>query len=180
MSRKNHLLLIYVTGALLLAIVAISGYQSFQIVRSHNAKNSALHYLGSTGWQWQNESIGVQIKQEDGYSPALRKVNLDEDYAALITLSDKGEYRGFVFFNAACEPGSVISETKYVSPTGEQSSSVLHCIEGKLVYIQTWPTGIPSERWADNVGAYAFDVNLTNWNFKPLVKAYYMGKGEAI
>jgi len=180
MNRKTSPVLLYVTGALLLTVIAISAYKSFQIVRSHNAKNSALHYLGSTGWQWQDESIGVQIKERDGYSPALRKVNLDEDYAALITLSDKGEYRGFVFFNAACEPGSVISETKYVSPTGEQSSSVLHCIEGKLVYIQTWPTGIPSERWADNVGAYAFDVDLTNWNFKPLVKAYYMGKGEAI
>jgi len=180
MNRKTSPVLLYVTCALLLTVIAISAYKSFQIVRSHNAKNSALHYLGSTGWQWQDESIGVQIKERDGYSPALRKVNLDEDYAALITLSDKGEYRGFVFFNAACEPGSVISETKYVSPTGEQSSSVLHCIEGKLVYIQTWPTGIPSERWADNVGAYAFDVDLTNWNFKPLVKAYYMGKGEAI
>lgn len=180
MSRKIHSLLIYITGALLFAVVVISAYQSFQIVRSHNAKNAALHYLGSTGWQWQDKSIGVQIKQEDGYSPALRKVNLDEDYAALITLSNTGEYRGFVFFNAACEPGSVISETKYLSPTGKQSSSVLHCIDGKLVYIQTWPTGIPFERWTDNVGEYAFDVDLTGWNFKPLVKAYYMGKGEAI
>lgn len=180
MNRKTSPVLLYATGALLLTVIAISAYKSFQIVRSHNEKNDALYYLGSTGWKWQNEVSEVQIKQKDGYSPALRQVNLDEDYAALITLSENGQYRGFVFFNAACEPGSAISETKYVSPDGEQSSSVLHCIEGKLVYIKMWPTRIQNGRWADSVGAYSFDIDLTDWDFSPLIKAYYIGKGEAI
>ena len=54
--------------------------------------------MGSSGWQWHNKSQGLQIKRVDGYLPALRKVSKSKEYASLITITESGSYRGFVFF----------------------------------------------------------------------------------
>ena len=109
----------------------------------------------------------------------MRKVYVDENYAALLTISDNGRYRGFVFFDEPCEEGSAITETKYYGADGEQHIDVLHCIQGKLVFMKSWATP-PETRWEGNVGDFRFSVSLEDWDLKPLQKAYYKSRAVLI
>ncbi|CAA0351193.1 conserved exported hypothetical protein [Alteromonas infernus] len=91
-------LLIYITGALMLLIVAIASWNTFKTLMDISERNSELTFMGSSGWRWHDESQRIQIKRVKNQLPALRKVSENGDYASLVTITQSGSYRGFVFF----------------------------------------------------------------------------------
>ena len=115
--------------------------------------------MGSSGWQWHNKSQGLQIKRVDGYLPALRKVSKSKEYASLITITENGSYRGFVFFDQDCEEGAIVSEEVAYNDFEQPRLEMLHCLHGKLVYMKNWPA-VPSERWRGRVGNFEFNEAL--------------------
>lgn len=90
-------LLIYITGALMLLIVAIASWNTFKTLMDISERNSELTFMGSSGWRWHDESQRIQIKRVKNQLPALRKVSENGDYASLVTITQSGSYRGFVF-----------------------------------------------------------------------------------
>ena len=169
------------TVAIVFVLLTIGAgvFFSYKSMSKHALKREELNFMGSKGWSWFDEKRRVQIKRVEGDLPALRKVYADENYAALLTISDNGRYRGFVFFDEPCEEGSAITETKYYGADGEQNIDVLHCIQGKLVFMKSWATP-PETRWEGNVGDFRFSVSLEDWDLKPLQKAYYKSRAVLI
>ena len=163
--------LIFITGFLMLCIITFASWKTFEALSHFNDKNNELSFMGSSGWQWHNKSQGLQIKRVDGYLPALRKVSKSKEYASLITITESGSYRGFVFFGQDCEEGAIVYEKVTYADTKSPQIEVLHCLHGKLVYIKNWPA-VPTERWRGRVGNFEFNEALNEWDFTPLQKAY--------
>ncbi len=171
--------LIFITGFIMICIIAVASYNTFETLWRINSKNSELSFMGSSGWQWHNKSQGLQIKRVDGYLPALRKVSKSKEYASLITITENGSYRGFVFFDQDCEEGAVVSERVAYSEAEPAKIEVLHCLHGKLVYMKSWST-VPNERWRGRVGNFEFNEPLNEWDFTPLQQAYLKSVAELI
>jgi len=172
-------LLIYITGLLMLCIIAVASWNSFVFLMQVEDTNNELTFMGSTGWKWHDKSQRLQIKRVAAQLPALRKVSKEGNYASLITITENGSYRGFVFFNQDCEEGAMVSERVAYDNSGQTKLEVLHCLHGKLVYIKTWPTA-PSEIWQGRVGDFQFKEPLNEWDFTPLQKAYLKSVAELI
>ena len=171
--------LIFITGFLMLCIITFASWKTFETLSHFNDKNNELSFMGSSGWQWHNKSQGLQIKRVDGYLPALRKVSKSKEYASLITITESGSYRGFVFFDQDCEEGAIVYEKVTYADTKSPQIEVLHCLHGKLVYIKNWPA-VPTERWRGRVGNFEFNEALNEWDFTPLQKAYLKSVAELI
>jgi hypothetical protein len=172
-------LLIYITGALMLLIVAIASWNTFKTLMDISERNSELTFMGSSGWRWHDESQRIQIKRVKNQLPALRKVSENGDYASLVTITQSGSYRGFVFFDTDCEDGAIVTERVPYDGTEQAKLEVLHCLHGKLVYIETWPSA-PKINWQGRIGDFQFQEALSNWDFMPLQKAYLKSVAELI
>ncbi|WP_232367926.1 hypothetical protein [Alteromonas mediterranea] len=172
-------LLIYITGALMLLIVAIASWNTFKTLMDISERNSELTFMGSSGWRWHDESQRIQIKRVKNQLPALRKVSENGDYASLVTITQSGSYRGFVFFDTDCEDGAIVTERVPYDGTEQAKLEVLHCLHGKLVYIETWPS-VPKINWQGRIGDFQFQEALSNWDFTPLQKAYLKSVAELI
>ncbi|GFD86625.1 hypothetical protein ACI7YQ_01990 [Alteromonas marina] len=172
-------LLIYITGAVMLCIIAIASWKTFTFLMQIDDKNHELTFMGSSGWQWHDKKQGIQIKRVEAQLPALRKVSENKEYASLVTITENGNYRGFVFFNEACEEGSIVSERLTYNQTEQPKLEVLHCLHGKLVYMKTW-TSVPAIKWQGRVGNFEFDEDLNEWDFTPLQQAYLKSVAELI
>ena len=119
------------------------------------------------------------IKRVKNQLPALRKVSENGDYASLVTITQSGSYRGFVFFDTDCEDGAIVTERVPYDGTEQAKREVLHCLHGKLVYIETWPSA-PKINWQGRIGDFQFQEALSNWDFTPLQKAYLKSVAELI
>ncbi|MEZ7228781.1 hypothetical protein NO989_18675 [Alteromonas sp. DY56-G5] len=111
--------------------------------------------------------------------PALRKVSKSKEYASLITITENGSYRGFVFFDQDCEVGAIVSERVTYNDTEPSQIEVLHCLHGKLVYMKSW-SAVPNKRWRGRVGNFEFNEPLNEWDFTPLQQAYLKIVAELI
>jgi hypothetical protein len=171
--------LLIATFLFIVATIIISAAYSYQTVWRAHSKKEELTYMGSQGWEWYNEALRLQIKYVEGELPAIRKVYSNDKYAALVTISDAGRFRGFIFFDSPCQEGSVISETRYHSSSGEESVDVLHCLRGKFVFMKTWPAE-PDQNWRGDVGDFSFEVELKDWDLTPLKRAYYKSQATLI
>ncbi len=171
--------LTFITGFLMLCIITFASWKTFEILSHFDDKNDELTFMGSSGWQWHDKSLGLQIKRVDGYLPALRKVSESKEYASLVTITEKGGYRGFVFFDQDCEEGAVVTEHVTYNDTEQPGLEVLHCLHGKLVYMKTWPAA-PTERWRGRVGNFEFNEALNERDFTPLQQAYLKSVAELI
>ncbi|AXT38175.1 hypothetical protein D1814_05550 [Alteromonas sp. BL110] len=171
--------LIFITGFIMLSIIIFASWNTFETLVHIDDKNNELAFMGSSGWQWHNKSQGLQIKRVDGYLPALRKVSDSKEYASLITITESGNYRGFVFFDQDCEEGAIVSEHVAYGEAEPTKREVLHCLHGKLVYMKNWATA-PTERWQARVGDFEFDEALNEWDFTPLQQAYLKSVAELI
>lgn len=167
--------------------IVVSGIFSYRVLDENALKAEELNFMGSRGWQWHDEAARLQIKRVDGQLPALRKVAGNKHYASLVTMSEDGEYRGFVFFDTDCEEGSIITNTRSQQwdLTHSQNADVpsdlqvLHCLHGKLVSMKTWRTP-PSEVWEGKIGEFQFRVEFNNWDFTELQRAYLKSTAELI
>ncbi|MBT3135989.1 hypothetical protein KL866_12925 [Alteromonas sp. ALT199] len=171
--------LIFITGFIMLCIITFASCKTFETLWRINHKNNELTFMGSSGWQWHNKSQGLQIKRVDNYLPAMRKVSDSKEYASLITITESGNYRGFVFFDQDCEEGAIVSERVTYSAAESLKLEVLHCLHGKLVYMKNWATA-PTKRWRGRVGDFEFDEALNEWDFTPLQQAYLKSVAELI
>ena len=160
-------------------IVATSAAFSYRVLSESNAKAQELSFMGSTGWQWHNEASRLQIKYVEGDLPALRKVAQDKYYASLVTIDSEGIFRGFIFFDADCEPGSIITNAYDGRTANGEKQQVLHCLQGKLVSMKTWASA-PNTVWEGKVGEYEFRVFLSEWDFTPLQRAYLKSTAQLI
>ncbi|GAB5394296.1 MAG: hypothetical protein Altm2KO_32830 [Alteromonas macleodii] len=171
--------LIFITGFLMLCLITFASWKTFETLSHFNDKNNELSFMGSSGWQWHNKSQGLQIKRVDGYLPALRKVSESKEYASLVTITKRGNYRGFVFFDQDCEEGAIVSEEVAYNAFEQPRLEVLHCLHGKLVYMKSW-SAVPNKRWRGRVGNFEFNEPLNEWDFTPLQKAYLKSVAELI
>lgn len=171
--------LIYITGATMLFIIAIASWNTFRFLIQVEDKNLELTFMGSSGWQWHDKSQGLQIKKVEGHLPAMRKVSENKEYASLVTITQNGDYRGFVFFDQDCEEGAIVSERVIYNDAEHAKLEVLHCLHGKLVYMKSWST-VPTERWQGRVGNFEFNEALSEWDFTPLQQAYLKSVAELI
>ena len=171
--------LIFISGFMMLCIILVASWNTFAKLSQMNSKNNELTFMGSSGWQWYNKSQGLQIKRVEGYLPALRKVSESKEYASLITITEDGSYRGFVFFNQDCEEGATVSENVFYGTHEKPQLEVLHCLHGKLVYMKRW-SAVPNERWRGRVGNFEFNEALSEWDFTPLQHAYLKSVAELI
>ena len=171
--------LIFITGFIMLCMIALASWNTFETLMDFNDKNNELTFMGSSGWQWYNKSQGLQIKRADSYLPAMRKVSDSKEYASLITITERGNYRGFVFFDQDCEEGAIVSERVTYSEQEPAKLEVLHCLHGKLVYMKSCAT-VPTKRWRGRVGDFEFDEALNEWDFTPLQQAYLKSVAELI
>jgi hypothetical protein len=162
-----------------LVIVITSGIFSYRVLRESSVKAQELSYMGSRGWQWHNETSRLQIKYVEGDLPALRRVAKNKHYASLITIDAEGMFRGFIFFDADCEPGTIITNSYHGVTANGEKQQVLHCLHGKLVSMKTWGAA-PKAIWEGKVGDYEFRVIFEDWDFTPLQKAYIKSTAELI
>ena len=163
----------------MLGMIIFASWKTFETLMHANNKNNELTFMGSSGWQWHNKSQGLQIKRVDSYLPAMRKVSESKEYASLITITESGNYRGFVFFDQDCEEGSIVSERVTYSTAEPAKLEVLYCLHGKLVYMKSWAK-VPTKRWRGRVGDFEFDEALNEWDFTPLQQAYLKSVAELI
>ena len=164
--------------------VAISGVFSYRVLDESAQKTEELNFMGSQGWRWHDELARLQIKSVDGQLPALRQVSGNRHYASLVTMSQDGEYRGFVFFDVDCEEGSIITNARVdewnnTRVSDDPSLQVLHCLRGKLVSMKTWQN-VPSDVWEGQIGEFQFRVEFKNWDFTVLQRAYLKSTAELI
>ena len=171
--------LILITGFTMLCIITVASWKTFETLSHFNEKNDELSFMGSSGWKWHDKSLGLQIKHVDGYLPALRKVSESKEYASLITITENGRYRGFVFFDQDCEQGAIVSEKVTYDDSERPQLEVLHCLHGKLVYMKNW-SAVPNQLWRGRVGNFKFNEALNEWDFTPLQQAYLKSVAELI
>ena len=85
----------------------------------------------------------------------MKKISDSKEFVSLITITERGNYRGFVFFEQGCEEGAIVSERLTYSAAEPPKLEVLHCLHVKPVYTKNWPA-VPTERWRGRVGNFEF------------------------